>query len=138
MPAPISLDLRERIIAAWQSDEYSSWEQIAATFQVGRATVNRLIRLYRQTDSVEPAPHGGGLDHLIPDEDLLRVWELVEEQPDRTIEEFADEYARRTGVRVSRATMGRALERLELSRKKRHSRRASGTVRASSSRARRS
>jgi transposase len=113
-----SVDLRSRIIAAWQSTTYSSWEEIAETYGVGRATVNRLIRRFRATGSVAPAPHAGGLEPLIPEEKLLEVFELVQEQPDRTVEELAALYSEQSGVTVSRATMGRALERLGLSRKK--------------------
>jgi transposase len=138
VPAPLSSDLRSRVIAAWQSGEHSSWDELAATFRIGRATVNRLIRRFRETGSVEPAPHAGGMEPLIPEESLLLVWELVQARPDGTVEEFADEYAKLTGVRVSRATMGRALERLSLSRKKRPSRLQSATGRASSKRAPRS
>jgi len=40
MVVPLSVDLRTRIIAAWQSSKFSGWEEIAETFGVGRATVN--------------------------------------------------------------------------------------------------
>jgi transposase len=93
------LDLRSRVIAASQSGDHGSWEELAATFRIGRATVNRLIRRFRETGSVEPAPHGGGLEPL----------------------------------------MGRALERLSLSRKRRRpSRLPSAAGRASSKHALRS
>ena len=118
MPQPLSKDLRERVIAAWQSRTYSSWNEIADTFGVGRATVNRWIRRFRVTGGVDAAPHGGGIEHLIPEDRLLAVWELVEEQPDRTVEELAGVYHETYGVSVSRATMGRALARLGVSRKK--------------------
>lgn len=116
MADPLSVDLRSRIIAAWQSATYSSWKEIAETYGVGRATVIRLIRRFRATGSVAPAAHAGGLEPLIPEERLLE-FELVQEQPDRTIEELAVLYSEQSGVTVSRATMGRALERLGLSRK---------------------
>jgi transposase len=138
MAGPLSVDLRTRIIAAWQSSKFSSWEEIAETFGVGRATVNRLIRRFRETGSVEPSTHGGGVEPLITEEKLLEVFELVQEQPDRTIEELAELYAKQHGVTVSRSTMGRALGRLGLSRKKRPSPRPNATARASSKRAGRS
>jgi transposase len=106
------LDLRLRVIATWQSGDHGSWEELAATFRIGCATVNRLIRRLRETGSVEPAPHGGGLEPLIPEESLMAVWELVQARPDGAVDEFADEYAKLAGVRVSRATMGGALARL--------------------------
>jgi hypothetical protein len=46
LPAPLSLDLRSRVIAAWPSGEHGSWEELAATFRIDRATVNRLIRRF--------------------------------------------------------------------------------------------
>lgn len=135
MAQPLSRDLRERVIEAWQSETFESWQQIADTFGVGRATVNRWIRLFRETGGVAAATHGGGVDHLIPEDKLLQVWELVDEQPDRTVEELATLYFEGHGVQVSRATMGRALARLGLSRKKRPSCRANAIARASLRRA---
>ncbi len=59
MPEPLSLDLRERIVAAYERGDMTR-DQVAALFQVGRASVNRLVRRFRETGSVEPSPHGGG------------------------------------------------------------------------------
>jgi transposase len=41
MAAPYSMDLRERVAKAW--DESGDADEIAATFQVSRAWVHRLI-----------------------------------------------------------------------------------------------
>jgi transposase len=49
---------------------------------------------------------------------LQKVQQLVDEQPDATTEELADELARKHAIAVSRPTMGRALQRLNLTRKK--------------------
>jgi transposase len=117
MPAPLSHDLRCRVIAAWQND-HSSRDTLARTFQIGRATVTRWITRYRQSGSVAPLPHGGGQPALIPDGSLGIVRTLVEEQPDATLPELRDNYAACTAQVVSRATMSRALVRLELTRKK--------------------
>src|SRR5579884_3445749 len=103
MPAPLSLDLRTRVIAAWLNG-HSSRDSLAQTFQVGRATVNRWIRLYRQTGSAAPLPHGGGQPALIPETSLGILRTLVEEQPDSTLPELRDNYAACTDQRVSRAT----------------------------------
>jgi transposase len=50
-------------------------------------------------------------------EDELKA--LIQEQPDRTLKELAELYTVRTGVSVSRATIGRMMSRLGYSRKKR-------------------
>ncbi|MFY0539472.1 DUF977 family protein [Nannocystis pusilla] len=59
MPIAISTDLRIRIVEA-RAQERLTYEQLAERFGVGRATVDRVLRLARETGSVEPRPHGGG------------------------------------------------------------------------------
>ncbi|MCY1075712.1 hypothetical protein [Archangium lansingense] len=44
--------------------------------------------------------------------------QIVREQPDLTLGEIVAEYQARTSMPVSCATMGRTLERLELTRKR--------------------
>ena len=56
---PYSLDLRRRVLGAWQRGE-GSQRQLASRFAVHLTFVRNLLRLYRQTGSIEPRPHGGG------------------------------------------------------------------------------
>lgn len=132
MSVPLPLELRERIVASILDG--MSWTEAAETFRVGTATVNRLMRRYRERGSLEPDPHGGGHPHRIPDESLPVLRELVAARPDSTIEELRQAYCLRTKTVVSPATVGRALrDRLNLSRKKSpssmRSRRRSGSSR---------
>ncbi|MHA7635040.1 helix-turn-helix domain-containing protein [Corallococcus sp. M7] len=53
-----SLDLRERVIAAWPQGEGKS--AIARRFMLGYATVRRYIARFEARGSVHPRPHGGG------------------------------------------------------------------------------
>lgn len=55
MPAPLSLDLRKRILEALLTSG-TSQKKIALRFCVGKATVERLARLHRETGSVAPRP----------------------------------------------------------------------------------
>lgn len=137
MGSPLSMDLRQRIIAAWQQRE-GTWRELAERFGVGEATVDRLVARFRSTGSVAPDPHGGGQSHRIPDEDLPVVRRLLDASPDITIEELAGAFRRESGTRVSRATMGRAVARLGYTRKKRPSSARSATGRASRRSTRRS
>jgi transposase-like protein len=57
MPAPLSNDLRIRIVEA-RAREGMTYEKLAERFDVGRATVDRVLRLARETGSVEPARQG--------------------------------------------------------------------------------
>jgi len=117
MPAPLSMDLRVRIVERYLEDG-ATVDSVAAQFGVGRASVSRFLRQQRETGHLEPGKLGGGRGSVIADDDLDNVHVLVEEKPDRTQEELVDAYEARTGVRVSRSTMSRALKRAGLSRKK--------------------
>jgi transposase len=126
MPAPLSLDLRERIIEAWQEEGLSRFE-LAERFSVGAATAYRYVVRFEKSGSVAPLPNVGQTDHLIDDLGLEVVRRLVAEGMDRTIAELRDYYQEETGLSVSPATMSRALARLGLTRKKRLSRLRSDT-----------
>lgn len=115
--SPLSLDLRRRIIGAWQAEKLPVPE-LAKRFAVGTATVKRLIRRFQATGSVEPLPHGGGQKPKIAADRLPRVQRLLEANPDWSIEELAAAYNKQEGADVSRSTMVRAVARLGFTRKK--------------------
>lgn len=99
MPAPLSMDLRVRIVERYQEDG-ATVDSVAAQFGVGRASVSRFLRQQRETGHLEPRKLGGGHGSLIADDELDNVHVLVEEKPDRTQEELVDAYEARTEVRV--------------------------------------
>lgn len=117
---PLSLDLRERILTAYENHE-GSVRDVAERFMVTPKTVQSYRQLWKTTGSVLPRPHGGGRGRKI-DDALLR--ELLEEkatkgQNDWTLDELAAQYAERHGGdRVARSTMSEAVRRLEWTRKK--------------------
>jgi transposase len=115
-----SVDLRKRVMAALDRGGLTD-EDAAKLFQIGEATVHRWKRLKRETGALEPRPYGGGYPPRISAEQEQLVRQLVAEQPDLTDQEAAWEFHRRTGTSVSRATMGRTLRKLGLTRKKRPS-----------------
>ena len=117
MPTAISPDLRIRIVEA-RAQDGQTYEQLAERFHVGRATVDRVLRLARETGSVEPKPHGGGVARRIAarEEDLLV--ELVRARPDATLAELCIALQVRAGVQISRSTMSRELQLLGFTRKK--------------------
>lgn len=128
MPAPLSNDLRLRIIDAWERKE-GTWAELAERFGVGVATVDRLVARYRRTGSVAPTEQKNGPDPKLGDAELVIVRELLESEPDLTRPELREELAEKTGTVVSVATIGRVVrERLGWTRKKRPSSRRSATV----------
>jgi transposase len=114
-----SLDLRERVVGAFDAGEMTD-EQVAKLFQVGEATVHRWKRLRRETGSLVPRPPcGGGMPPRVAPEKYDLVREIVRAEPDLTVAEVAWEFHRRTDRSVSPAAMGRTLQKLGLTRKKR-------------------
>lgn len=116
MPAPLSLDLRQRILAALEAG--GSQGRVAERFQVSKSTVERLVRRVKLTGSPAPKPHAGGPVLLIVEVDRARVLEWVRTDPDLTQEEIARRFGA-LGRPVSQPTVSRALARFDITRKKR-------------------
>lgn len=114
MPAPLSPDLRRRIVAATRTRSQAT---VAAQFAVARATVQRLVYLDRAGD-LAPKPHNGGpRRRLGPDHEALVRYGLAED-PSLTQAELATRLSE-AGCPVSRQTAGRTIARIGYTRKKR-------------------
>jgi transposase len=115
---PYALDLRSRIVEAYDNKE-GSVRDLAERFAVAPNTVQNYLSLRRKTGSLEPLPSGGGgAEPLINEEGLQEVRRLVDEFPDASETELARAFEERQRVMVSRATIGRARRRLQVTRKK--------------------
>jgi transposase len=110
---PYSQDLRKRVLETIERGE-ESVRQIARRFLVSLSFVTKLMQRYRSTGSLQPKPHGGGNPPVLSPEDLERLRELVRQQPDATLEELRQ----RLGVACCLMTIARALDKLDLPRKK--------------------
>lgn len=120
MPKALSLDLRERIVAACEKGG-ETLDEIATRFAVGRASVVRLKRLHNEKGSVAPKEYVPGPEPKIAGEGIEILRSLVREGPDQTEDELAEAFAQRTGLLVSRSSVNRALRRLGITHKKRQS-----------------
>ena len=77
--------------------------------------------------------HGGGqLAKLNPEQEAVLAT-LVEENNDAILVELCDQLEQRVGVRISRATMGRYVQKLKLTRKKNSAAQRNATVKECSS-----
>ncbi|WP_437987878.1 helix-turn-helix domain-containing protein [Sorangium sp. So ce117] len=101
---PCGLDLRERIVKAYENGE-GSVRDLAEQFEVAPKTVQSYLTLYRTTGSVAPRPRANGprprangprpkingqaLDHLRS---------LVATSSDATLDDLADPLARRDHI----------------------------------------
>ncbi len=116
---PYSRDIRTKIIEA-RNNTNESKRQLAERFRVSYSFVTRLLRRYDATNSIEPLPHGGGKPPLIDSQQLNIVKKLAEEDNDATLQELSDRLKEKTGIEVSIPTMCRLVQKLNLTRKKKH------------------
>jgi transposase len=123
MPQPYSVDLRERVLFAYEHGE-GSQVAIARRFRVCPATVCNWIRQARQEGRRCPKPHRGPASRL-ESYDLALLRGLVAETNDAYLDQYVERLFAPTGKRVSRPVMRRTLQRLKLTVKKRRSGRPS-------------
>jgi transposase len=106
---PYSMDLRERVMAAYDSGRQT--KEIAKTFNVSPAWARRLKQHKRERGDIIPRIGGGG---QTPKVDPVTLQELVNKKPDATLAEL------RESLKVDCAlwTICKALRRLKLTYKK--------------------
>jgi transposase len=112
-----SIDLRQKIIDVYENEEISQ-RQLAKRFRVALSFVVKLLKQYRETHEIAPKPFRGGVKLKLTPEQLEILANLIENNNDATLEELCQLLQEKTGVTVSRATMGRMTQRLKLTVKK--------------------
>lgn len=115
-----SLDLRERVLTACQSPE-RSLPQVAAQFSVSLSFISKLLRRQRTSGSAAALPPRGGPAPLLGQVALDHLTACLQQQPDATLAELAHALQAAGGPSVSRATLARAVTKLDWRRKKRQS-----------------
>src|SRR4051794_12214388 len=112
---PYSEDLRWRVVRAVLIG--TPREDVAARFLVSVPTIERWLRLRRETGGLAPKP--------VPGPPAVKTSALMEALPehlaghaDATLEEHCSWWQGVSGTEVSTATMSRALARLGWTRKK--------------------
>jgi transposase len=115
MPAPMSLDLRRRIVGAVERG--SSIRQAARRFAVSPSAAIKLMQRVRATGSAAPARFGGHRRRLL-ESPAAELRELVAATPDSTLAELQAALERRLGIRAGLSTLHNALRRSGLRLKK--------------------
>jgi transposase len=124
----LSIDLRRRLVEAYQRKRSGTYEKTAELFAVGEATVSRLLRRFRETGDVEYKPRGGNNPRRV---DLVWLRAHLEANPDaRAIDRIAA-WEQHSGVRVSETAMYDAIHACGFTHKKRRSSRANEIARTS-------
>jgi transposase len=110
-----SYDLRQRILHA--VDQGKTRVEICKLFEVSRATIKRYLKLRRETGDVKPktipgrpAKEGAALQAGLQPQ--------LDAYPDATLEEHCQFWEASQGVKVSTASMSRAIQRFNWTRKK--------------------
>ena len=115
MPKPLSMDLRERLLAAVEGG--LSRRAAGEKFAVSGSSVIKLMQRYAAEGTIAPGKFGGHMrPALEPHYDRIRA--LVAATPDITIDELRERLAAE-GIVISRSPLGRCLLALGLTRKKR-------------------
>lgn len=117
MATAYSLDLREKILTAWQNQE-GSQRQIAERFKVSLTFVYNLLKRYRETGEIAPRPQGGDRRSKLKGENEHLLEELVKEKKDIYLGELKEKIFERTGIQVSESSLCRYMQKLKLRRKK--------------------
>ena len=116
MAKPYSADLRSRVLAAMEAGEPPS--AVAGRFVVGRSTAYRWRHEQRREGRTTAKHAGGGKAPVIQGIVAEMLRQLVAERNDRTLAEYGNQLAERTGVRASTSMLCRAFQALRLPRKK--------------------
>jgi transposase len=115
---PYSQDLRERIVKA--VDQGQSIAEVAARYEVSERTVKRYLKRREERGTIE-ADGSPGRPRLIQQEQEAVLIKQSESYPDATVAQHRDRWNKGKKVKLSSATMCRALLRVGQTRKKRPS-----------------
>ncbi len=77
-----------------------------------------MLRQYRTTGELSPKPFNGGVKLKLSPENLVLLADLIENNNDATLNELCQMLKDKIGVSISRATMGRMTQKLQLTVKK--------------------
>lgn len=122
----ISLDLRERIMEAYDEGE-ATREQVAGRFRVSLGMVKKLLQQRRHSGDIRARHHLAGRKPLIVAEHRQEMDRLLKKKPDMSLKELREAL----GVKCSLQAIHVVLVKMEMTLKKRLSVPTSKTARIS-------
>jgi transposase len=111
----IPIELRKRIVEAYNSGLSGTYEATAELFGVGRASVSRLLRRHRETGDVKAKPVGGNYPKRI---DLGWLRDHAQAHPDARLLDRIEAWHKESGRRVASSSMSKAMKKIEWTFKK--------------------
>ena len=112
----ISLDLRERILDAYDARE-GTREEVARRFRVSLGMVKKLLQQRRRIGDLRPQHHRSGRKPIIVANHRHQLRQLLDQKPDLTLKQLRTA----TGLTCTLPAIHYVLVRLGLTYKKRHS-----------------
>jgi transposase len=114
---PYSLEFRQRIIDIY-AEGNTSQRQLAQRFRVALSFVQKILKQYRETGSIEPKQRLEQTPTKLNSAQLDILKTLVATNNDATLAELCDLLLEETNIRVGVSTMFRMLEKQDLTLKK--------------------
>ncbi|PSB17667.1 transposase [Phormidesmis priestleyi ULC007] len=114
---PYSTSFREKVVQAYQVGN-TSVRKVAARFDVSKAFVQKMLKQQEVAGHLTPGKPGGGMKGKLAGREV-QLAEMVEQHPDATLVEYCEYWGETHQQWVSASTMCRALQKAELTRKKR-------------------
>ena len=113
-----SLDLRQKIVESYESGGISQ-RQLAAQFRVSTFFVVKILGRHRRGDDLAAKRRGGRVKPILTSEMREYLSAQLAAQNDLTLAELSDAIKEKFGLKVSPPTLCRALQKMNLRRKKR-------------------
>ncbi len=114
---PYSLDLRQRIVDTY-AEGNTSQRQLAQRFRVAHSFVQKILKQYRETGSLEPKQRLEQTPTKLNSAQLDILKNLVKANNDATLAELCDLLEQETNIRVGVSTIFRMLNKQDLTLKK--------------------
>ena len=118
MSAPYSLDLRQKVILAYKNG-VGTQKDIAKLFSISETTLREWLVLQQRTGELKPKEYEyRGRKPVIEERGSAFIKRLIENKPDILIIEIQKAYKNKFRVEVAQSMVSRALNKLNLRRKK--------------------
>ncbi len=114
---PYSLDFRQRIIDTY-AEENTSQRKLAQRFRVAPSFVQKILKQYRETGSIEPKQQSEQTPTKLNSAQLDILKNIVAANNDATLAELCDRLEQETNIRIGVSTRFRMLEKQDLTLKK--------------------
>ena len=112
-----SLDFRQKILDTYLQGGISQ-RQLAKRFCVSLSFVEKLLKQYKETQSIAPKLRIEQTPTKLNSEQLNILQEIVEAKNDATLKEIRLIIQERTGITIGISTVDRMLQKMEISLKK--------------------